>query len=57
MNGAKATLPHIDRIRKVWETVVLFSCLSCHQLCWRGFCNSNPQHKEEYATNIIGKEV
>jgi len=57
MKSAKATPPHIDCIRRVWETVVLFSCLSCRQSGWRGFRNSNPQHVEGYATNVIGKEV
>ena len=44
MTSTKATPSHIDSSRRVWETVVLLSYLSCHQSGWRGFRNSNPQH-------------
>jgi hypothetical protein len=56
MKSTKATPPHIDGIRRVWETVVLLSYLSCHQPGWRGFRNPNPQHVDG-STNVVGKEV
>ncbi len=54
MRGVKATLSHIDCSRRVWETVVPLSHLSCYQSGWGGFCNPNSQHVDGY---VMGNEV